>query len=113
MGINFTGTFFSALGAAIGEPSARAAAGHRLHLVGSAIPDSTLKVVVVEKAEELQDHAAAWQDLADHAMECNAFYEPCVLMRGIKPLGRGKSRRGIFSSKSMRTDPALTARLQG
>ena len=113
MGINFTGTFFSALGAAMGEPSARAAAGRRLEPVGSGMPDSTLKVVVVEKEEELQNHAAAWQDLADHAMECNAFYEPWMLMPAIKALGQGKSLRFIFIYETNPNDPAGTARLQG
>jgi CelD/BcsL family acetyltransferase involved in cellulose biosynthesis len=113
MGINFTGTLFSALGAAIGEPSARRAAGHRLDPAGSGMPDSTLKVVVVQKEEELRDHAAAWQDLADHAMECNAFYEPWMLMPALKALGQGKSLRFIFIYETNPNDPAGTARLQG
>ena len=75
--------------------------------------DATLKVVVVDNAAQLQDHAAAWQDLADHAMECNAFYEPWMLVPAVDTLGRGQSLRFVFIYETYPHDAAATARLQG
>jgi CelD/BcsL family acetyltransferase involved in cellulose biosynthesis len=72
-----------------------------------------LKVVVVEKEEDLRDHAAAWQDLAEHAMESNVFYEPWMLMPAIKTLGQGKSLRFIFIYETSQLDSSGTTRLHG
>src|SRR5712671_6111977 len=110
--ISLTGTSHSAaLGAAIAEPLARTTSVHRDRFdpAYSATSRSTgapgaaeylhepaLKVVVVEKEGELRDHVAAWQDLADHAMESNAFYEPWMLMPAVKTLAQGKSLRFVF-----------------
>ena len=75
--------------------------------------DSALKVIVVEKEEDLRDHAAAWQDLADHAMESNAFYEPWMLRPAIKTLSQGKNLRFIFIYETCPPDSSGTARLHG
>jgi CelD/BcsL family acetyltransferase involved in cellulose biosynthesis len=75
--------------------------------------DSALKVVVVEKEEGLRDHAAAWQDLADHAMESNPFYEPWMLVPAIKSLSQGKALRFIFIYETSPPDSTGAARLLG
>ncbi|MFL6581478.1 MAG: GNAT family N-acetyltransferase [Burkholderiales bacterium] len=87
---------------------------------GASAPDvesftqgSTLKVVVIEKAEELLDHAASWQDLADHAMESNVFYEPWMLVPAVKKLGLGKSLRFILIYQVNPLDPVRVAQLHG
>jgi len=72
-----------------------------------------LKLVVVEKQEELLEHAGAWQELADHAMESNPFYEPWMLMPAVKKLGLGKSLRFIFIYQTNPLDPARVAQLHG
>lgn len=116
----------AAPGAAIVEHPARTAADHRFgvpfpgksRIAPAPSPirlgdDSALKVVVVEKEEELGDHAAAWQDLADHAMESNAFYEPWMLRPAVKTLSEGKSLRFIFIYETNPPDSPGTARLHG
>ena len=55
-----------------------------------------LKVVVVENEEELCSHVPAWQDLADHAMEANVFYEPWLLRPALRTLNRGTPLRLVF-----------------
>lgn len=75
--------------------------------------NSALKVVVVEKVEGLRDHAAAWQDLADHAMESNAFYEPWMLVPAIESLSQGKALRFIFIYETSPPDSTGMARLLG
>ena len=55
----------------------------------------------------------AWQDLADHAIEPNVFYEPWMLMPAIKTLGRGKSLCFIFIYETHPLDATRLARLQG
>lgn len=57
---------------------------------------SAHKVVVVESDEELCDHVSAWQDLADHALEANVFYEPWLLMPALKNLHPGTPLRLVF-----------------
>jgi len=125
--INVTATNASAAAnAEIAQSTARTAVGQPLDPVSFGISgvaaargaegfaqDSTLKIVVVEKEEELRDHAAAWQDLADHAMESNAFYEPWMLMPAVKTLGQGKSLRFIFIYETNPHDSAGAARLLG
>ena len=125
--IDITATNASAAaGAEIAQSTAPKTVVQRLDSVSSGIcqvttarnaesltQDSTLEVVVVEKEEELRDHAAAWQDLADHAMESNAFYEPWMLMPAVKTLGQGKFLRFIFIYEKNPHDPAGVARLRG
>jgi CelD/BcsL family acetyltransferase involved in cellulose biosynthesis len=123
MGIEISGTNASA---AAGAKTARTVFGQQLDPAASALSkvatigsaerstdNSTLKVVVVKNEEELRDHASAWQDLADHAMESNAFYEPWMLMSAVKTLGQGKSLHFIFIYEANTHGPAGTARLQG
>ena len=55
-----------------------------------------LQVVVVENEAELRNHVSAWQDLADHAMDANVFYEPWLLMPALKTLHRGTPVRLVF-----------------
>jgi CelD/BcsL family acetyltransferase involved in cellulose biosynthesis len=57
---------------------------------------NALQVVVVENEAELCNHVSAWQDLADHAMEANVFYEPWLLMPALKTLHRGTPLRLVF-----------------
>lgn len=115
-----------AAGAEIVQSTARTAVGQRVGPLPAGIcqvttarssesltQDSTLQVVVIEKEEELQDHAAAWQDLADHAMESNAFYEPWMLMPAVRTLGRGKPLLFIFIYETNPQDAAGAARLHG
>ena len=127
MAIDITATNASgAAGAKTAKSTARTVFGQQVDPVSSVISqvatargaenftrNSTLKVVVIEKEEELRDHAAAWQDLADHAMESNAFYEPWMLMPAVKTLGQGKSLHFIFIYETNPHDPAGAARLHG
>ena len=57
---------------------------------------SALKVVVVETDAGLYNHVSAWQDLADHALEANVFYEPWLLMPALKNLHPGTPLRLVF-----------------
>jgi CelD/BcsL family acetyltransferase involved in cellulose biosynthesis len=50
------------------------------------VPDG-LKVVVVANAEELASHAVAWDDLARHAIEPNAFYESWMFLPALRAFG--------------------------
>ena len=75
--------------------------------------DSALKVVVVQNEEELQDHVVAWQELADHAIESNVFYEPWMLMPAVKAIGQGKSLHFIFIYETHPLDASRLTRLQG
>ena len=75
--------------------------------------DSALKVVIIEKEDELREHAPAWQDLADHAMESNAFYEPWMLGPAIKTLRQGKSLRFILIYEASPAGSTGAARLLG
>jgi CelD/BcsL family acetyltransferase involved in cellulose biosynthesis len=89
---------------AIGQVAARTAIpGEDLHLTAPpATPrrqahwperrfaGGSLRIVVAETAEELARHAVHWQDLADHALEANAFYEPWLLMPAVRRLREGE-----------------------
>ena len=57
---------------------------------------AALQVVVVETNEGLCDHVAAWQDLADNALEANVFYEPWLLMPALKNLHPGTPLHLVF-----------------
>jgi CelD/BcsL family acetyltransferase involved in cellulose biosynthesis len=72
-----------------------------------------LKIVVVEKEEELCDHVSAWQDLSDHAMEANVFYEPWLLRPALKTLHRGTPLRLVFVYEAGPPETSGVARLCG
>lgn len=57
---------------------------------------AALQVVVVETDAGLCEHVSAWQDLADHALEANVFYEPWLLMPALKYLHPGTPLRLVF-----------------
>jgi CelD/BcsL family acetyltransferase involved in cellulose biosynthesis len=44
-------------------------------------------VVVVDGADQLADHVPAWNDLADNALEPNAFYESWALLPALRAYG--------------------------
>jgi CelD/BcsL family acetyltransferase involved in cellulose biosynthesis len=58
--------------------------------VKRAAASATLRVVDVSDADALVKHAAAWQDLADHALEPNPFYEPWMLIPAVHAFGKAK-----------------------
>jgi len=72
----------------------------RSHLVRDRISHrlalAALQVVVVENEAGLFDHLSAWQDLADHALEANVFYEPWLLVPALKNLHPGTPLRLVF-----------------
>lgn len=72
-----------------------------------------LKVVVVENEEELYNHVPAWQDLADHAMEANVFYEPWLLMPALRTLNRGTPLRLVFIYETSSPETPGVSRLCG
>ena len=72
-----------------------------------------LEVVVVENEEELHSHVPAWQDLADHAMEANVFYEPWLLRPALKTLKRGTRLRLVFIYETNSSKNTGIARLCG
>ena len=52
---------------------------------------ASMPVVVIDDAAELAAYVPAWEDLARHAIEPNAFYEHWMLIPGIKHYGEGKA----------------------
>jgi hypothetical protein len=48
-----------------------------------------MRILMLESAAELSDHTAAWQSLANIALEPNVFYEPWMLMPAIDVFGAG------------------------
>ncbi len=72
-----------------------------------------LKVVVVENDEGLCSHVPAWQDLADHAMEANVFYEPWLLRPALRTLNRGTPLRLVFIYETSSTENPEVSRLCG
>ena len=78
------------------------------------IPNSrALKVVVVENETELCSHVAAWQDLADHAIEANVFYEPWLLRPALRTLKRGTPVRLVFIYETSSSENTGISRLCG
>ena len=49
-----------------------------------------MSVKVVRDLKELEQYIPAWEDLAQTAIEPNAFYEPWMLLPAIKAFGGGK-----------------------
>jgi CelD/BcsL family acetyltransferase involved in cellulose biosynthesis len=47
------------------------------------------RIVVLAGAVPLAEHLGAWNDLAAHAIEANAFYEPWLLLPAIDAYGEG------------------------
>ena len=74
---------------------------------------SALKVVVIENEEELCSHVPAWQDLADHAMEANVFYEPWLLRPALRTLKRGAPFRLVFIYETNPSETPGVSRLCG
>jgi len=72
-----------------------------------------LKVVVIENDEELCSHVPAWQDLADHAMEANVFYEPWLLRPALRTLNRGTPLRLVFIYETSAPEAPGVSRLCG
>jgi len=54
------------------------------------VAESGLRVEIVTP-ETLEKHAAAWQALADNALEPNAFYEPWMLLPALRAFAAGES----------------------
>jgi CelD/BcsL family acetyltransferase involved in cellulose biosynthesis len=50
---------------------------------------ATYTVVVVDTEAQLAEHVAAWDDLADNALEPNVFYESWSLLPALRAYGRG------------------------
>jgi len=76
-------------------------------------PACALKVVVVENEEELCSHVPAWQDLADHAMEANVFYEPWLLRPALRTLNRGTRLRLVLIYEASTPETPGVSRLCG
>lgn len=55
-----------------------------------------MSVVVVNDAATLRQYAAAWQDLADHAIEANVFHEPWMLLPAFESFGTGQDVRFVL-----------------
>lgn len=53
-------------------------------------------VVVVEDFNKLHDYIHAWEDLADHALEQNPFYEPWMLIPALKSFTSGANVRVVL-----------------
>jgi CelD/BcsL family acetyltransferase involved in cellulose biosynthesis len=62
-----------------------------------------LTTVVINSAEELNQHIDAWDDLARDAIEPNAFYEPWMLIPAAESFSSGRDLRFILIYGS---DPA-------
>ncbi len=76
-------------------------------------PARALKVVVVENEEELCSHVPAWQDLADHAIEANVFYEPWLLRPALRTLKQGTPLRLVFIYETSSPETPGVSRLCG
>src|SRR5262245_50440892 len=64
---------------------------------------AVMSVVVVNDLTELEKYLAAWEDLAEAAIEPNVFYEPWMLMPALRAYGA--DRRSLFALV-MTPDPA-------
>src|SRR5215510_14047441 len=62
-----------------------------------------MSVVIVDDLTALEKHIAAWEDLAEAAIEPNVFYEPWMLMPALRAYGA--DRRSLFALV-MTPDPA-------
>lgn len=57
--------------------------------VAADLPAGPLRVVVVRSAAELRSHLAAWERLAEMALELNIFYEPALLLPAWESITEG------------------------
>jgi CelD/BcsL family acetyltransferase involved in cellulose biosynthesis len=55
-----------------------------------------LRIVVVEDEKAAEEHVAAWEDLARHALEPNPFYEPWMLLPAWRTFGRDAKILFVF-----------------
>jgi hypothetical protein len=51
---------------------------------------SGFTILVVHNTEGLAAHVPAWQALAEHAVECNVFFEPWFLLPALEAVGAGE-----------------------
>jgi CelD/BcsL family acetyltransferase involved in cellulose biosynthesis len=72
-----------------------------------------LQVVVVGDETELCALASAWQELADHAVEANPFYEPWLLLPALKDLRQGTPVRLVFIHETVSPEAPGETRLCG
>ncbi len=70
-------------------------------------------VVVVEDPAALTEYVAAWQALADSALEPNVFYEPWMLVPAIQAFGGGGDLRFVFVQAFDPANPAAPPILCG
>ena len=66
-------------------------------------PTQPFWVEVVESAAALESHRAAWQALAQNALEPNAFYEPWMLLPAIEAFA---AKQQLLFALVYRKDPA-------
>jgi CelD/BcsL family acetyltransferase involved in cellulose biosynthesis len=67
-------------------------------------------IVVVEGATQLVEHVAAWDELAENALEPNAFYESWALMPALRTYARGADLKIVLvylSPDGTRKEPLL------
>jgi len=57
--------------------------------VAADLPDGPLRVEIVRSAAELGTHLAAWERLAEVALEPNVFYEPALLLPAWESITEG------------------------
>jgi len=69
-----------------------------------------LRVVVAEDRDALDVHVTAWQELAEHALEPNPFYEPWMLIPAWQAFGKGQDLLFVFLYRDV---PGVPARLCG
>lgn len=53
---------------------------------------SVLSVRLLDDAADLIPYTAAWEELADNALEPNVFYEPWMLLTTLEAYGAGEKR---------------------
>ncbi len=66
-----------------------------------------LTVRVIDDPAALAAHVAAWQDLADNAIEPNPFYEPWMLLPALEYFGQGQSLQFVLVYSDRRGGPPL------
>lgn len=68
-------------------PTESQVAARRESGADGAARDEEIVVVVARDVEQLRQHEAAWQDLAQSALEANINYEPCLLLPAVEAFG--------------------------
>jgi len=66
-----------------------------------------LNVRVIEDVAALAAHVAAWQELADNAIEPNPFYEPWMLLPALECFGQGQSLQFVLVYADQKGGPPL------